>query len=484
MRNLLFALFLSLSLAHSAQTNVGGGIYANTTWLKANSPYIVDTLLVIFPGVKLDIQAGVTVKFKQGVMMEVRQGTLNLVGNANDSIFFTSNAPNPNTGDWDGVYLNGGTLGPLTQYFNMSYALNGINKIYTNTVTAIDVRNSTFWNNTYALKYSVSDVESSVFKNNGTAIGDPTYVANCIFSNNELGIYNAKGLTLNCSFKNNQIGISGAAGTIKKCLFINNSQSGISGLSIGATTPLVDSCIFKKNNSGMWHPQYATISNSIIDSNNIAMVIKGANHIEKNSISYNQVGIQEDLVDYVNMPPAYHSPNIISQNTIISNTVGIEIGVSNDVISCNTICNNSSYNLSYTGSDNTLPPYASANNWCSSDSVAIAATIHDGYDNVSLGLVHFTPLNVTGCYFTVGVAENALPKNISVYPNPSAGQFTISYPEQVSGTLRVLDLHGSVVYTALFDGNHSFSLCAAPGVYVCELRSKTFISRQKIVVRD
>ncbi len=486
MKNLLFTFFILLSFAQSAQTHVGGGIYANTTWLKSNSPYIVDTLLVIFPGVQLNVQAGVTVKFKQGVMMEVRQATLNLLGTANDSITFTSNASIPVAGDWDGVYLNGGTLGTLTQYFNMSYALNGINKVYTNTVTGIYVKNSCFLNNTFALKFSVSDIESSVFMNNGTAIGDPSYVGNCIFNNNGAGITNAKGLTERCSFLNNQVGISGAAGTIKKCEFVNNSQSGISGLSAGATTPLVDSCVFKKNNSAMWHAQYATISNSIIDSNNIGINIKGTNHIVKNNISYNQIGIEEDMVDYINMPPAYHSPNTISENSINSNTVGIQIGVYNDVIACNTICNNSFYNLKYTGSNNTALPYASKNNWCSTDSATIAATIYDGYDNTTLGLVSFTPLDLASCYLTSGISENSFWESTAVYPNPSTGRFSINYPVEFRGTFRVVDLRGSAVFNGSLDGSghHSFYLDAAPGIYICELKDETNLFRQKIVLRD
>ena len=32
-----------------AQTNVSGGIYQNTTWTAANSPYIVTGSIVVFP---------------------------------------------------------------------------------------------------------------------------------------------------------------------------------------------------------------------------------------------------------------------------------------------------------------------------------------------------------------------------------------------------------------------------------------------------
>lgn len=40
---------ISAGLA-TAQTNVSGGIYTNTTWTKVNSPYVVTGDIVLFPG--------------------------------------------------------------------------------------------------------------------------------------------------------------------------------------------------------------------------------------------------------------------------------------------------------------------------------------------------------------------------------------------------------------------------------------------------
>jgi hypothetical protein len=71
-----------------AQTNVGGGIYSNTTWTAANSPYIVIDTIVVFPGVTLSIEPGVTVIFNNNLSMEIRQATLVAEGTINDSINF------------------------------------------------------------------------------------------------------------------------------------------------------------------------------------------------------------------------------------------------------------------------------------------------------------------------------------------------------------------------------------------------------------
>jgi hypothetical protein len=47
-----------------AQTNFSGGIYSNTTWTKANSPYVLTGSVVVFPGKTLTIQPGVVVQMQ------------------------------------------------------------------------------------------------------------------------------------------------------------------------------------------------------------------------------------------------------------------------------------------------------------------------------------------------------------------------------------------------------------------------------------
>src|SRR3954465_6121134 len=104
----LLLLLLNLSLLTTfAQTNVSGGIYSNTTWTKNNSPYIVTDTVVVFPGVTLTIEAGVTVKFEDLIRIEIRQGSMVAVGTEADSITFTSNSSTPFQGIYSGVYLNG-----------------------------------------------------------------------------------------------------------------------------------------------------------------------------------------------------------------------------------------------------------------------------------------------------------------------------------------------------------------------------------------
>src|SRR5256885_12199437 len=105
-----FAAILFFFFVHhfssTAQTNVSGGIYTNTTWTLANSPYIVVDTIVVFPGVTLTIEPGVTVKFADGKYLEVRQGSLIAAGTATDSITITSNSFSPTIGIYKGFKFN------------------------------------------------------------------------------------------------------------------------------------------------------------------------------------------------------------------------------------------------------------------------------------------------------------------------------------------------------------------------------------------
>ncbi|HKR06359.1 MAG TPA: hypothetical protein VJY62_17120, partial [Bacteroidia bacterium] len=105
-------LVTGIFFALNAQTNVSGGIFANTTWTLAGSPYIVIDTTVVFPGVTLTIEPGVVVKFDDNMYLEIRQATLISIGTATDSITFTSNSSSPSRGIWGhanngGIWLNG-----------------------------------------------------------------------------------------------------------------------------------------------------------------------------------------------------------------------------------------------------------------------------------------------------------------------------------------------------------------------------------------
>ncbi|MBL7838494.1 MAG: T9SS type A sorting domain-containing protein, partial [Bacteroidetes bacterium] len=157
-----------------------------------------------------------------------------------------------------------------------------------------------------------------------------------------------------------------------------------------------------------------------------------------------------------------------------------------DLIRCNKICSNSTYGLRYTGSNNTQLPYARENIWCSNDSATIAAIIYDGYDNVSSGLVNFTPLGANSCALNVGVPHYRNTLALSVSPNPSNGKFTIKFPQEVRGALFIRDISGALIYTSAIGNTNELNigLDTAPGIYFLEFRGETFSAQRKLVLGD
>jgi len=97
-------------------TYVSGGISSDTTWTIAGNPYLVTGDTFIDPGVTVDIEAGVIVKFQPNADMTV-YGTMNAVGSAGNEIYFTSIDDHsrggdtgdgvPAPGDWRGVRFQG-----------------------------------------------------------------------------------------------------------------------------------------------------------------------------------------------------------------------------------------------------------------------------------------------------------------------------------------------------------------------------------------
>ncbi len=332
---LLTVALLIFCFALQAQTNVSGGIYANTTWYKANSPYIVTDTVVVFPGVTLTIEPGVVVKFDDDMRLEMRQSKLVALGTSTDTITFTSNSGSPLPGSWGEIYLNlnGGTKSRFNychfQYANMAF------KIHSNVGqdTAAFITNSNFSRNVTGISSSVIffTINSCLFKNNNVAInsGDGFAMANSVISNNQIGV-------------------------------ASNA--------------------------------YATLTNCVIDSNILGIRLNTRNDVSNCTITNSMIGITDSV--YNNFSG---DENTITQNVIENNTTGILIQGVMEQITCNRICNNALYNLRYNvafGSNGLYPN----NYWCTTDSAIISSKIYDGYDNINFGLVNFMPLDSSQCY--------------------------------------------------------------------------------------
>jgi hypothetical protein len=368
-------LLIVVMYSANAQTYVSGGIYSNTTWTLANSPYIVTDTVVVFPGVTLTIQPGVVVKFVDGKFLDIRQAYLNAFGTATDSIRFTSNSSSPIPGIWKGIHIDAGApLSPYHKskfsYCNFHYAQNAIWLNTSGNHDSIFVKNSSFSYNSSGigndngLGFALCFIDSSSFMHNTCGIG---------------------------SYVGNPYGTNMSTGTISNSVFSNNQNTGMILQQVK-----VNNCIVKSNQTGIRTAScLSMITNCIVDSNSVAGInsASGGDIISNCIIRYNGIGI---------LSPGYTNGNVYTMNIIEYNNIGIKFGNTSYVpdysIYCNKICNNTLYALQYIGTSNT---YSVANNeWCTSDSISTSAVIYDGYDNINYGLISFMPLDTSHCYLT------------------------------------------------------------------------------------
>jgi Secretion system C-terminal sorting domain len=401
----LLILFIGLFIFKTSfsQTYVTGGIYSSTTWTTTGSPYIVVDTVVVFPGYTLTIQPGVVVKFENQAQIEIRQASLIALGTPADSIIFTSDSSTPTPGIYSGVFLDVNSLTCKFTYCGFRYANTGILTL----ADSLIIQNSNFnLNNTgVSISGGTALIDTCNFTNNdvnGLVGGTGTKTTNCNFSYNGTGLkslynnctvtnceftYNTTGLYLdnirlnNTYILHNQTGIISGGDVLKNCFIDSNTVRGIS-----SNSDSIGNCQIEYNGEGILSTGSIIAGNTIeyntafnIDDNTSS----NGSYIVGNTIDNSAIGI-DNVVEYTT----------IILNTIENNSIGINLNNSNCTISCNKICNNTTYSVQYVTSSNFSIPN---NYWCLPDSAAIQATIYDGYQNSSLGLLFFTPFDTIPC---------------------------------------------------------------------------------------
>ncbi len=129
----LLLLFISHTSDIHAATNVGGRISANTVWTKANSPYIVTSIIQIYGDtdpVTLTIEPGVEIRFGYSAGLQVGSGSsrgiLQAIGNETEKIKFTSNTTtSPTKGSWRNIFIDDGGDGTTIQNCIIEYGAQG-----------------------------------------------------------------------------------------------------------------------------------------------------------------------------------------------------------------------------------------------------------------------------------------------------------------------------------------------------------------------
>jgi len=136
-----------------ADTNITGNITTDTTWTIASSTYVIQNSIVVNSGKTLTIEPGVVVKFKATSTVLYVDGTLNAVGTATSSIYFTSYKDDSVGGNTDGV-----TVTPQAGNWANIYTR-------TNATTTLKYVTARYGGSSYALLhnyYGTLTVENSV----------------------------------------------------------------------------------------------------------------------------------------------------------------------------------------------------------------------------------------------------------------------------------------------------------------------------------
>lgn len=438
----------------NAQTNVSGGIYTNTTWALANSPYVVVDTVVVFPGVTLTIEPGVEVRFDNNKQLEIRQSNIFAEGTITDSITFTSNSSSPAPGLYS-VFLNNYPMQTVSRfnYCNFRYG-KGLYDL--GVYDSLTVCNSNFTYNTVGLQPigGYVRVDSCNFSNNTDKGVYKLYgtMNFCTISNNQTGIYSPTGIVQNCTIENNQIGVNCSGITILSSK-INYNQTGVISID-----------------------DHIKIDHCIIDSNTvkgISLLASGYHTIENCEIKYNNgTGLELD-----------GQQSRISMCNIENNLIGFKENGSYDTITCNTICNNSSYNFYCAGSNNIS---VINNNWCSNDSATVKSHIYDGYVDISKGLVYITPFDTIGCYLVNDIPITADEISVfMIYPNPTTNDFTVkNISSNKTSVLQIINIVGEVVYTEKLFGKNECVVHSnlSTGIYFVSVSDERRNAVKKLIV--
>ena len=231
--------FLLFSVTSFAQTVVNGGIYQNTTWTQANSPYLMTGSMVVFPGKTLTIEPGVQVlvtpdySFNTGNLnyLEIR-GSLVAVGTSTNPIVFrTTDNSITGTQTWLGIRIKGSQGGTISMdKFQLYDSFYGLHNDVAEPGMTYSFSNCAFKNNNYAIQMNADMAyQNCLFENNGVGqaaqIQYGTLTADsCVFSGNFCSFTWSNYINVtNSSFIGNQNNIIGSPGNVSNCDFIGNA---------------------------------------------------------------------------------------------------------------------------------------------------------------------------------------------------------------------------------------------------------------------
>ncbi len=366
MKRLLLLGFVLVLQVAVGQTFVSGGIYQNTTWTAAASPYIVTGSIVVFPGKSLTIEPGVELIIDNATNSNIyieSRGLIDVVGTDVNPIVIHTLYDTTAIG-WQGFRCTSSQGGQINaDRFQISNALYPFN--YETPLSTISYTNCRFAYCQQAVTVSENvTLNNCDFINNGNAVyGWANFtIDNCTFIGNvnALNAYTTNLSLTNSTFSNNQTGVqfsSNVFGTmaIHDCNFTGNDVA-VSNLNNGE----LYTCYFSNNGTAILFAYQADIHDNLFESNTLALDAAFSTSAYNNQITNNVVGVRISGISASSEVPA---------------------------ILNNQLCSNINYNIENGTNVNVS---LLSNCFCGLDSSAIESSIYDGYDDITRGLLNYS----------------------------------------------------------------------------------------------
>lgn len=360
-------LLLSLVFANTlySQTTLQGGIYQNTTWTLAGSPYVLTGSVVVFPGKTLTIEPGVEIlidnQSSNSIYIETR-GTINCVGTDNLPIKVRTMYDTTNVG-WQGFVCTSSQGGVLNaNRFDIANASAPL--AYETPLSNYQYTNCKFRHCFQAI-----------------SLGNAVELINCQFIDNETAVYGWSYFSIdNCLFRDNNTAVFAypTAFTMTNSQFIDN-QTGVNFASGIFDSLFISDCQFQNNTMALGYPNNGIIKNCIFSDNTTAIQYAYGVEVSTNEFMYNEIAIEASV------------ESDIHDNLVTNNFGGILIsGVSSPQDSPQIYNNQICDNLTYIVNNNTNMNYSLLTNcFCGLDSAEIEDKIIDGYDDITKGLINY-----------------------------------------------------------------------------------------------
>ena len=377
-----------------AQTDVSGIISTDTTWTLSGSPYYVIDDVQVPSGVTLTIEPGVEIQYTDAYEILI-QGTIIGNGTVTDSITFTSFVPGVSSGATLLRFSDTDLESSQLNYLKMEYSSYAI-RIAAGNIGKLSVTNFSLRSSTLITDGGTSDdtlfvsnafiIDATIkgsYPNSGRII-----IENATISNTDVNSDSyARGIILrNSSVTGSQltIGCCSAQMDIENSTIVNSNVQNGGGSPVNGPFTISSSTLI---NTPINLPSaYVSVSNSVINYTGSNGLIFGNGFIENSQLIGNDNGVAVKITGY----SGYNIGGTvtISNSTIMQNLVGIQITNANVItIQNNNIIDNATYNIENLSAQAITATY---NWWGTADSVEIAATIFDYYDDINYGIVDYS----------------------------------------------------------------------------------------------